>query len=189
MATVMRAANPALQLYQPLIRVSTILPTSPIPAWLGMFDRSHHQTVERLGMGHEDNVTRAIRRVNESASVKFRLSALEAMPTDPYGAVAAPCATDSRPLLRLRQVLVRAVAERRVRGVLALAPPDGFFLRHLVFHRLQAGALVRAVAKRRVARAAAGTPPMGAGLHFERQRLGIANNRLFSHGFEKLAGN
>ena len=48
-----------------------------------MFDRSHHQTVERLGMGHEDNVTRAIRRVNESASVKFRLSALEAMPTDP----------------------------------------------------------------------------------------------------------
>jgi len=50
-----------------------------------------------------------------------------------------------------RQILVRAVAERGIRGLFALAPPDGLFLGDLVLHRLQAGALVRAVAKRRVA--------------------------------------
>ena len=54
------------------------------------------------------------------------------------------------PLFRLGQVLVRAVAERRVRGVFALAPPDGFFLGDLVFQRLQAGAFMGSIAKRRV---------------------------------------
>jgi putative transposase len=34
---------------------------------------------ERLGMGHEGNVTRAIRRVNEYPAWKSRLAGLEAM--------------------------------------------------------------------------------------------------------------
>ena len=43
---------------------------------------------------------------------------------------------------------MRAVTERWILGVFALAPPDGFFLRHFVFNRLQAGALVRTIAER-----------------------------------------
>ena len=41
-----------------------------------------------------------------------------------------------------RQRLVRAVAERWIGAVLALAPPDGGFFCDFVFHRLQAGAFV-----------------------------------------------
>ena len=37
---------------------------------------------------------------------------------------------------------VRTIAERRICGVFALAPPQGFFLGHFVSHRLQPGALV-----------------------------------------------
>jgi hypothetical protein len=37
---------------------------------------------------------------------------------------------------------VRAVAQRWIGGVLALAEPEGLFLSHLDFDRLQAGAFV-----------------------------------------------
>jgi hypothetical protein len=59
------------------------------------------------------------------------------------------------PLLRLGQILVRPIAQRRISGVFALAPPDDFFLRHFVFYGLKSRAFMRAVAKRRMRRAAA----------------------------------
>jgi hypothetical protein len=65
--------------------------------------------------------------------------------------------------------------------VLALAPPDGFFLRDLELHWLQSGSLVGAVAKRLMGRATAGTPPVDARFDFESEGFVIANNRFFCH--------
>lgn len=76
---------------------------------------------------------------------------------------------------------MRAVAEWRVFRFLALAPPDGLSLQHLVFHGLQAGAFVGAVAKRWMAGSSAGAPPVNSGLDFERQWFEIANDRIGRH--------
>ena len=77
---------------------------------------------------------------------------------------------------------MRAIAERGVSGVFALAPPDGFLLGDFEFHRLQAGAFVRAIAERLMRGTTARTPPMRASFDFQSQRLRIANNRFFRHG-------
>ena len=74
-----------------------------------------------------------------------------------------------------------AVAERRIPGVFALAPPDGLFLGDFEFHRLQAGSLVGAVTKRLVSGPPARAPPMDASLNFKRKWLRIANNRFLGH--------
>ena len=91
-------------------------------------------------------------------------------------------------LLRLRQGLVGAVAERWLGRLFALAPPHGFFLGNFELHRLHAGSLVSSVTKRLMRGTPAGTPPMGAGLHFKGQRLGIANDRFFGHGRHLTGG-
>ena len=53
---------------------------------------------ERLGMGHEGNVTRAIRRVNEYPSWKSRFANLEAMlvSRDPFGLMTSATSTATR---------------------------------------------------------------------------------------------
>jgi len=77
--------------------------------------------------------------------------------------------------------LVSPVAERRGLGVLALAPPDGGLDSRLEFHRLHAGALVTAIAERRMTGPAAGAPPVYTSLHFQADRLVVADERFVSH--------
>ena len=77
---------------------------------------------------------------------------------------------------------MRAVAERWIGAVFALAPPDGGFFGNLVFHRLQTRSFVGAIAEWLMCRTPAGTPPMSACFNFECHRFPVANDRLFSHG-------
>ena len=79
-----------------------------------------------------------------------------------------PDANDSGRLRR--QLVVRAIAIRRIFGVLAIAEPDAAGLREHKLDRGAAGALVGAVAKRRVPGAATAAPPVGASLEFEGDR-------------------
>lgn len=90
----------------------------------------------------------------------------------------------SSTLIRADEGFVRAVAQWRISGLPALAKPESFFLGNLDFHRLQAGALVRAVTERLVGGTPAGAPPIDAGIDFQGQRLGIANDWFFSHAAE-----
>lgn len=81
------------------------------------------------------------------------------------------------------EFLVRTIAERRIGGVLALAPPDGGFFGDFEFHGLETGAFVGAVAKRLMGRPAAGTPPVGSGFDFESEGFGIADFGFLCHGW------
>lgn len=76
---------------------------------------------------------------------------------------------------------MRAIANGRRLGALALAPTHGGFLRRHEFHRLKARAFMRAVAEWGMGGPPAGTPEMHAGLDFEDQRLVVAGDRLFRH--------
>lgn len=73
------------------------------------------------------------------------------------------------------------IAQRRIAGMLALAPPDGGFLGNFKFNRLQASAFVGTVAKRLLGSPSTGTPPIGSGFHFEGEGLGITDFGFFSH--------
>ena len=90
---------------------------------------------------------------------------------------AAPTALASRHA----QFLVRAIAQRRAGGLLALAPPHRGLLGNLEFHRLQPCALVGAIAKRLRRGSPTRTPPIGAGFNFEGKRFGITHNRFVRH--------
>ena len=65
-----------------------------------------------------------------------------------------------------RQPAVAAVAERRVLGMFAAAPRDGFGLGDLRFQRRKARALVRTVAERLAFGLAAAAPVISAGFNF-----------------------
>jgi len=63
----------------------------------------------------------------------------------------------------------------------ALAPPHGFLLGHLVFHRLEACAFVGTITERLAGGTPTGTPPISAGFHFKRQRFRVTNDCFFRH--------
>lgn len=81
-----------------------------------------------------------------------------------------------------RQPAVTAVAERRVLGMFAAAPRDGFGLGDLRFQRRKARALVRTVAERLAFGLAAAAPVISAGFNFLNNGR-FLRNFWFAHKF------
>ena len=81
-----------------------------------------------------------------------------------------------------RQPAVTAVAERRVLGMFAAAPRDGFGLGDLRFQRRKARALVRTVAERLAFGLAAAAPIISAGFNFLNNGR-FLRNFWFAHKF------